>query len=273
MIEILTQEYKNKLDFEYNQRLAKLDNEHKKRMDLISAREDSLLKQESSLKSVSDTALAAINTKQDILTSQISKAELAENSFYELVEKTKKEALDLNYSVKIQIEKYESLKDELLKERRDIEQKRIDLDNKKVELNKYRQDLDIAMQDIKSLQNKNISAASELNNREDKITIKEEEIAKMKKDIENSEAVARSNEEETKTILEQVKKLRDELQEKNIALTQAIEKTAKEGKALSAWRDELDEMKTTLTEKEKYLLLKDREVEGKIAILKKLREG
>ncbi|HAG50667.1 MAG TPA: hypothetical protein DCL42_04945 [Deltaproteobacteria bacterium] len=265
--------YKCRLDVEYNTRVKEIEEKHILQQSILKKRESELTKKETFLENKISSTTAQIEDSLKKAEDKIKEAEEFKASYTQMYSKLCAEHEEKIEGIEKREKSFEEERNWLKKEK----QLALNIQASAASIEVQNKDLrDRLVADLKNLEgvksyNKYISDENEK---------KEEKLAKQKTELENKEAqlstreqAAISLEARAKECASQEKALLVEIAEKQKVIEGDLEKIKKQGGVLSKWRDELNEQSLTLKEKDRFLVLKEREIDGKIKILKALREG
>ncbi len=265
--------YKNKLDLDYNTRLGKINDTEAQREIDYKKRLDSLAKKEAFVTSQISSGEAEIKSRLDEADKKIKEGIEAGKNYAKLSEELKAED-------KIRLD---ALADELVKSRQareDISKEKAivkEIQDRLLALEKQNQEtqrrLDTALKDAESRSNYLVYLEGELKNKEAGNTALSDSLNAKKLNLDNRESEIVKKEENTKKLLEEAQQLANENKIIQETLNKLISENKEQSEKLTTWRDELDEKDISAKEKERYLLIREREIDGKIRILQKLRES
>jgi len=265
-------EYKNRLDLDYNIKVKKIEKDNSQKETESKRNEENFVKRKAFLDNQISTGEAQIKTALELAQKKSAEAVAAGNRYAELSENLK-----IEYNGK-----YKLLEEELFK----IKQEREELSKEKaiikniqdglVALEKQNQEtqrrLDSALRDVESRQSYLIYWEGEIEKKEKENISLKVILDNQKIDLNNRESKIEEVEKETKKLFNRAEQLDKENKKKQESLDLQITDLKKQGENLASWRDELNETQLTLSEKDKYYVIREREIDAKIRILKALRE-
>jgi chromosome segregation ATPase len=265
-------EYKNRLDLDYNIKVKKIEKDNSQKETESKRNEENFVKRKAFLDNQISTGEAQIKTALELAQKKSAEAVAAGNRYAELSENLK-----IEYNGK-----YKLLEEELFK----IKQEREELSKEKaiikniqdglVALEKQNHEtqrrLDSALRDVESRQSYLIYWEGEIEKKEKENISLKVILDNQKIDLNNRESKIEEVEKETKKLFNRAEQLDKENKKKQESLDLQITDLKKQGENLASWRDELNETQLTLSEKDKYYVIREREIDAKIRILKALRE-
>jgi len=265
-------EYKNRLDLDYNIKVKKIEEDNSQKETESKRNEENFVKRKAFLDNQISTGEAQIKTALELAQKKSAEAVAAGNRYAELSENLK-----IEYNGK-----YKLLEEELFK----IKQEREELSKEKaiikniqdglVALEKQNHEtqrrLDSALRDVESRQSYLIYWEGEIEKKEKENISLKVILDNQKIDLNNRESKIEEVEKETKKLFNRAEQLDKENKKKQESLDLQITDLKKQGENLASWRDELNETQLTLSEKDKYYVIREREIDAKIRILKALRE-
>ncbi len=265
--------YKNKLDLDYNTLVGKIEESNIQRQRELNLREDSIVKKEALFNNQNATKEAELRTK----------LELADKKIQQAVEDSK------NYAIlSADLKATQEVKDNVLaedlyktrKEREDLAKEKVivkEIQDKLTALEAQNQEtqrrLSAVLKDAESRQAYLVYWEGEIKKKDDANILSTGYLSTRKIDLDNRELAIVENEEKTKKLLEQAEQILQENKKLQEELNKLIADNKEQGESLAKWRDELDERERSAGEKDRYYIIREREIDAKIRILNKLRES
>jgi hypothetical protein len=265
--------YKNRLDLEYNEKVNKIEDEHIKRQTSLDKREEAIAKRESFIENKITSVSSEIDAKLKESQKKIDEAEKLKDSYLQLKEKIEEEYAKKVAVLESKEKVLETERESLAKEKKialDIQSSASQLEAKNKET---RDRLAVEVKAVEGERAYNTYISDENKKKEIELSYAKEISDKRDADLNARERGVVKLEEEADKKMDQANMILSEAKTQKEALDVKEEKLKVQGEEFAKWRDDLNEQHLTLKEKDRFLVIKEREIDTKINILKKLRES